>query len=266
LEFSFDRSSKEAHLRNSTQSNGSSPQPQTPQPQAAPQQAAHPDGINTSTIANERLRKAIEKNRLRQEERARMNPGAAQAQPQAPQQANEQASFFDNQQNNSQRTYEAPVEPNARSHAQERTQSMPKATTAVTRRSAARPNEAEFTPVKRTPRKVASQISYTTTARKKSKPLDPTLVGYLVKGCWIFCGVMILRLIFANGGVTDFYSQRSLHNDRLEELGRIKKENMSLVREIERMQTDASFQKKLVRDNLGFIASDEYLVLFPKEI
>jgi hypothetical protein len=38
-----------------------------------------------------------------------------------------------------------------------------------------------------------------------------------------------------------------------------------LVREIERMHNDVGYQKKLVRDNLGFIASDEYLVLFPKE-
>ena len=48
-------------------------------------------------------------------------------------------------------------------------------------------------------------------------------------------------------------------------LSRIKKENMQIVREIERMQTDTAYQKKLVRDNLGFIAADEFLILFPKE-
>jgi hypothetical protein len=40
---------------------------------------------------------------------------------------------------------------------------------------------------------------------------------------------------------------------------------MSLVHEIERMQYDVAFQKRLVRDNLGFIAQDEFLILFPKE-
>lgn len=269
MEFSFDRSSNEAHLRNTTQSqpNGPTPRPQTPPPR--PEATVHADGIDTSTIANERLRKAIEKNRARQEERARMNPGPipSQAQPQSqPQtQAQQQASFFDKQQESHQSEEREQASPQPRPRAQERTQTAPKSSVVVTRKSVARADEAEFAPVKRTPRKVASQISYTTTSRKKSKPLDPTIVGYLVKGCWVFCAIMVLRLIFANGGVTAFYSQRLMHNDRLEELSRIKKENMVLVREIERMQSDSSFQKKLVRDNLGFIAQDEYLVLFPKE-
>lgn len=270
MEFSFDRSN-EAHLRNSTQTR---PEPKAEPAQAAAQssapQGSYDDGIDTSTIANERLRKAIERNRARQAERNRNQPQAAsqnfsqQAQPS--QQPQEQASLFDKTQEKMQEESERTVPPQ-RPRAQERAQSTtPKSSAVVTRRSVARPNEADFTPVKRTPRKVASQISYTTSnSRKKSKPLDPTLVGYLVKGSWIFCAIMVLRLIFASGGVTDYYSNRSIHNDRLGELDRIKKENMQLVREIERMQTDSAFQKKLVRDNLGFIASDEFLVLFPKE-
>lgn len=203
---------------------------------------SHEDGIDTTTIANERLRKAIEKNRARQAERNRTQSQAAQ-------------------------TAAAPEAPPTRPHAHERVHvPTPKSAAVVTRRSVAKPDETEFTPIKRTPRKVASQISYTTTGRKKAKPMDPLLVGYLIKGCWGFCVVMILRLVFATGGVTDFYSQRSLYNDRLMELDRIKKENMQIVHEIERMQTDTAFQKKLVRDNLGFIAADEFLVLFPKEM
>ncbi len=270
MEFSFDRSN-ETHLRNTTQSRPQSAKPEErPQPQTAP----HDDGIDTSTIANERLRKAIERNRARQAERNRQAGQSASAQnfsqPQAQPAAaasQEQASLFDKPQEKVQEIIQENVQeeaqrvPPRRPRAEERVQA-----TAVTRRSVARPNEADFTPAKRTPRKVSSQISYTTTSgRKKSKPLDPTLVGYLVKGCWIFCAVMVLRLLFASGGVKDYYSQRSLHNERLGELDRIKKENMQLVREIERMKTDMAFQKKLVRDNLGFIASDEFLVLFPKE-
>jgi cell division protein FtsB len=140
-----------------------------------------------------------------------------------------------------------------------------KGTSVVSRRSVAKPDDTEFVPVKRTPKKVASQISYTTTStRKKQKSMDPKYVNWLVKGSWIFCGLMVLRLIFATGGVTDFYSQKGAVADRLAELSDIKKENMQLVREIERMRSDAGFQKKLVRDNLGFIAADEFLVLFPK--
>lgn len=226
MEFSFDRSNESAQLRNGTQKT---------QPTSAPEE------IDTSTITNERLRKAIEKNRARQAERSRNSQEAAKAAPA------EEAQ---------------PQKPRAEERVHVR---APKSEALVTRRSAARPDEAEFIPAKRAPRKVASQISYSTSSRKKSKPIDPTLVGYFVKGCWIFCMVMILRLIFANGGVTDFYSQRSLYNEHLKELDQIKKENMQLVREIERMQSDFAFQKKLVRDNLGFIAADEFLVLFPKE-
>jgi cell division protein FtsB len=268
LEFSFDRSNDSSHLRNGTQATGATKQEAPPQPTQQAQSAPVDDGIDTTTITNERLRKAIEKNRARQAERNRTHPQAAQAEAQQQQQQyTEQASFFDKQQQTSPPSEKPGTQaPPQRPRAQERAHAgAPKTAAVVTRRSVARPDEADFIPVKRTPRKVASQISYTTSSRKKSKPMDPTLVGYLVKGCWIFCAVMILRLIFASGGVTDFYSQRTLHADRLTELDRIKKENMQLVHEIERMQTDTAFQKKLVRDNLGFIAADEFLVLFPKE-
>ncbi|MDD4972850.1 MAG: hypothetical protein PHY93_00785 [Bacteriovorax sp.] len=268
MEFSFDRSNDSSHLRSGSQPTGPAKQETPPQPIQQAQSAPSNDEIGTTTITNERLRKAIEKNRARQAERNRTHPQAAQAEAQQQQQQyTEQASFFDKQQQESPSSDKsAAQDPPPRPRAQERAHASTSKTAAVvTRRSVARPDEADFIPVKRTPRKVASQISYTTSSRKKAKPMDPALVGYLVKGCWIFCAVMILRLIFAQGGVTDFYSQRSLHSDRLTELERIKKENMQLVHEIERMQTDTAFQKKLVRDNLGFIAADEFLVLFPKE-
>ena len=234
MEFSFDRSN-ETQLRKSTTS--------TDDAQSAPAD----DGIDTSTIANERLRKAIERNRARQAERNRNQPQPSFAQAQTKQQPQqEQSTLFDRPQADN--ADEEPAKPRReRPRAQERTQSsLPRAQAVVTRRTVARADEADFTPTKRAPRKVASQISYSTTnSRKKSKPLDPTFVGYLVKGCWIFCAIMVLRLIFANGGVTDYYSNRSVFNDRVGELERIKKENMQIVHEIERMQTDIAFQKKL---------------------
>lgn len=275
MEFSFDRS-KDSHLRTNTQ-----PKPEVKvEPVAAQPAQTYDDGIDTSTIANERLRKAIERNRARQAERNRMRPPEMQAQPQEqppqqqsqPEQPAEQASLFGRQAPPEERFAEPvaesvaePVQENSRpNRAQMR--SGARTSGVVTRRSVARPDDTDFTPVKRAPRKVASQISYATTgSKKKNKQLDPNLLNYFVKGCWIFCAILILRLVFANGGVTDFYSRRSILNDRTNELDRIKKENMQLVHEIERMQTDIAFQKKLVRDNLGFIAADEFLILFPKE-
>lgn len=363
MEFSFDRSRDAGARRPDSQTQS--------QPQANSQQSAGPrpgPDLNTadpSTIANERLRKAIERNRSKQAERDAQRPAQAQsfAQPQqqqqAPQAEQQQGSFFSQsshlsqedqahiaqqealreahrqanmeamrareQQKEAQKqaeyaAYAQHAQQAANSEREEHREQMrqeakqqapqlppeaPKAaeaqsprarlrarmagaakvaeangtmndhvdttpmpskgTSVVSRRSVAKPEDTEFVPVKRTPKKVASQISYTTTStRKKQKSMDPKYVNWLVKGSWIFCGLMVLRLIFATGGVTDFYSQKNSVADRIAELSDIKKENMQLVREIERMRSDTGFQKKLVRDNLGFIAADEFLVLFPK--
>lgn len=264
MEFSFDRSNDSQSIRVATQ------------PVSSQNSAAVDDGADTSTIANERLRKAIERNRARQAERNRNQPSPSVSSSAPPiNETQKQTSLFDRPQTQMQEQVIAPEQeevfrgpPPQRPRVEERAQSSagPRASTVVTRRSVARPNEADFTPVKRAPRRVANQISYTTTSdRKKSKAMDPTIAGYLIKGSWIFCAIMVLRLIFATGGVTDYYSRRSVFDDRLYELDRIKKENMQLVQEIERMQSDSAYQKKLVRDNLGFIASDEFLILFPKE-
>lgn len=295
-----------------------------PQDSTGPRPGPDLNAVDPSTIANERLRKAIERNRAKQAGREQAAPQAQAAQPES----HHQASFFEkpmreaqspqpSQQEIAQENARAAAreaaaremaaremaereaaarEMAARESAREATRETtrettresareatreparenirpsppplpPKSTSVVSRRSVAKPEDTEFVPTaKRPTRKVASQISYTTSsARKKPKTLDPKISNYLVKGCWIFCGLMILRLIFSNGGVSDYYSQKAQVQSRMEELTRIKKENMQLVREIERMRTDPGYQKKLVRDNLGFIANDEFLVLFPKE-
>ncbi|MBC7427679.1 MAG: septum formation initiator family protein [Bacteriovorax sp.] len=254
MEFSYDRSKDS--LRKPEERTAQTQQQTPPQPSGV---RAGPDlnTVDPSTIANERLRKAIERNRAKQGIRATQ---ATQVHEQATQ---GEAPQYEEEQPAREIPREAP-----RMRARERVSTPPPPpnnTSVVSRRSVAKPEDTEFIPVKRTQRKVASQISYTTTStRKKQKFLDPKYQGWLVKGSWIFCGVMVLRLIFAAGGVTDFYSQKNSVNARVAELSDIKKENMQLVREIERMRSDTGFQKKLVRDNLGFIAADEFLVLFPK--
>ncbi len=202
-----------------------------------------------SNIANERLKKAIERNRQRQKEREEKEQQTQQAQPQPrmrPQAPPPPPPQFEHQ---------APLQ------AEEPIIEQP------TRRTVARPHDTEFVAVKRTPAaKRAPALNYHTTSnRKKSKPLDPAIVSFLSKGAWIFAAFLVLRLVFAKGGVTDFYDQFTLLNQRHSELFELKNENMQLVREIERMHNDTGYQKRLVRDNLGFIAADEFLVLFPKE-
>ena len=263
MEFSFDRSKESLPNNNSAQAGSTGVK-------------AGPDlnSVDPSTIANERLRKAIERNRAKQAAR----DSGVQAQAQAPQQApaheaqtsslpHEQPSFFSKAQTENVESRSTPPlhDSQQENHNIHYNQEL-RSSQVVSRRTVARPEETEFVPAKRPARKLASQVSYATGASKrKSREVDSKYLEYLVKGCWIFCGIMVLRLLFADGGVTDFYSQKKTMNEKLDELNNIKKENMQLVREIERMKFDVSFQRKLVRDNLGFIASDEFLILFPKD-
>ena len=122
--------------------------------------------------------------------------------------------------------------------------------------------EEEFTtPVKKAPKKITTPAY----ATKKSGGLDPKWQSYLVRGCWAFCALMLVRLFFSQGGVLDYYDQSKILSEKKLELEQIKSENLALTKEISRMMSDVGYQKKIVRDNLGFIAQDEFLILFPKE-
>ena len=290
MEFSFDRS-RQSNLNSANSS---------PTSNATVQASSEKEEIDTSTIANERLRKAIERNRARQKERDNQKPAQATTNnnserantawaqhqqmagiknPREEFENHTQASFFDQSNQNSELNPQAESvqeetiqRPERKLHTARMRRPVPveevaiSETQVVTRKSVAKPNEAEFAPVKKVPlKKAASHISYTTGNKKKNNTIDPKYIDYLVKGSWFFSAILALRLIFANGGVVDYLSQKSVLNNRYNELARIKNENMSLVHEIERMQLDGAYQKRLVRDNLGFIAQDEYLILFPQE-
>lgn len=122
--------------------------------------------------------------------------------------------------------------------------------------------EEEFTtPVKKVPKKITTPAY----ATKKNGSLDPKWQNYLVKGCWAFCAFMLVRLFFSQGGIMDYYDQSRVLGEKKLELEQIRSENMALTKEISRMLNDVGYQKKIVRDNLGFIAQDEFLILFPKE-
>lgn len=105
-----------------------------------------------------------------------------------------------------------------------------------------------------------------TKVKRKStlrKPLDVN--DTVVKIFWAVCGVLVLRLIFSGGGVVDYYERQSLLNERNYEKQRLEDENQSIRSEIDLIKTSSAHQKKLVRDHLGFIAGDEFLILFSKD-
>jgi len=101
------------------------------------------------------------------------------------------------------------------------------------------------------------------TVKTKSKK-GAGLAAWAVKGTWAFCGFLLLRLIFSEGGVIEYYDKKSALDQRSYELETLKNENVGLMEELELIRSNSRYQKKLVRDHLGYIARDEYLILFPE--
>ena len=127
-------------------------------------------------------------------------------------------------------------------------------------------------PLPRRPEPVAEKIAPEVVAepspRVRSPKVSRFLSGlweYLLRLAWLFCGVLILRLIFTNGGVVDFYAKKDHLGQKERELSSIKSENGEIVAEIEKIKKSPEYQKKLVRGHLDFIAPDEFLILFAKE-
>lgn len=211
-----------------------------------PRAANGPTG-GTSTIGSDRLRKAIERNRAKQAKRT--GQAARASVPSADE------------------------------------WSLPNRSTTGTRRSVASADNVEFTTaIRKSSGRAPATVSYseaktptvvsrrtlrspTTTTSRSKKPKSKLLKNtneYVVKGIWVFCAILLLRLVFSDGGVRDFYAKKDVLKGRHDELVRIQNENQDLLKEIDLLRKDANYQKKVVRDHLGYIASDEFLILFPE--
>lgn len=125
--------------------------------------------------------------------------------------------------------------------------------------------------IRKAPKKAPGNLEYTTkkraTKRRKStkKKKNEKGIGLFVKGMWIFCGFLFLRMIFSEGGATSYYEKKSYLQGIQDELSSFKHENKNLMDEIKKIKNDSTYQKKLIRDGLGFISKDEFLVLFSKK-
>jgi hypothetical protein len=114
--------------------------------------------------------------------------------------------------------------------------------------------------VKRAP--APAKINYIGTG-KKSK--NRSFEWSWNKVGWMVCGVLFLRLIFMDAGVIDFYKMENTLKDTAHQLQLVKDENAELATEIHEIRTNARYQRQIVRDHLGVIAKDEYLVIFAKD-
>lgn len=211
-------------------------------------------------LASQRLRKAIERNRAKQMKRTQVSRSGA----------SRQEDLFSSSTSSRLRSNRANWSPprtssksSSRSTSVRTGVARPDEETEFSsdikskRSRVARPSKANYLPVT-TPRK-------TTASRKRAstKKDDRQFISYLTIGAWIFCGIILLRLIFASGGVVDFYASHSRLEERRAEFDRLVNENQELEVEIELIQFDRGYQRQLVRDHLGYIANDEYLIIFP---
>ena len=190
--------------------------------------------LNGEMSSGERLRKAIERNRAKQARKTGMNQGP----PSAPEFSR------------------MPPRQGFASFDQKQQQSV------AGRRSVGRPDQVEFVPgVKRSAGLLTAR---TTSGRSSSKKLSP-FAKNMIKLGWGFCFFLVVRLIFSNGGVVDYYRQNQTLEAKLSQEQLVVDEISDLEAEIEMIKSDHAYQKKLIRDELGFIAQDEFLILFQSE-
>ncbi|RZF22504.1 hypothetical protein DAY19_01670 [Halobacteriovorax vibrionivorans] len=107
--------------------------------------------------------------------------------------------------------------------------------------------------------KVSAKRKVKSKSRKKGE-----VTSWGVKLCWGFCLFLLGRLIFSQGGVIEYFDKKSTLDQAYHEAHLLKEENAGLMKELELIRTNNKYKKKLVRDHLGYIARDEYLILFPE--
>ncbi len=116
------------------------------------------------------------------------------------------------------------------------------------------------------PTSAARKLSYEgpKLAQKSPSKFLGKLQSYALKTAWALSLVLVLRLILSTGGVLDYRTHKEMLRLKHLEYDQIAGDNKRLAEEIKKIKEDAKYQKKLVRDYLGFIAADEYLILFAK--
>ncbi|HXH32483.1 MAG TPA: septum formation initiator family protein [Bacteriovoracaceae bacterium] len=102
-------------------------------------------------------------------------------------------------------------------------------------------------------------------ARSSPKKNAKSKTHILPKIGWAVIGLLVLRLIFMDRGVWDWFATENVIKGKKEELSSLQKENKSIKAEIGRIQIDKGYQKQLAKEHLGVIAADEFLILFAGE-
>jgi cell division protein FtsB len=210
------------------------------------------DGSPTgqSSLGSDRLRKAIERNRAKQRKRTGSAPDTSWSPPSSGTGSRRSVANADNTEFTTKIRKGVSRSPAKVSYAGA---SAAAATATTASRTTSR---------LRKPAATTSVTKFSSTAKSTRKKILIKPNIYLVRGIWIFCAFLLLRLVFSGGGIIDYYDKKDFMARRVATLKRIKKDNELLVNEIDKIRTNTSYQKKIVRHHLGHIAKDEYLILF----
>ncbi len=98
---------------------------------------------------------------------------------------------------------------------------------------------------------------------KTKKPAQKK--NLLAKAGWLVIGALVLRLIFMDRGVWDYFAAEAEIKEKHNELKSIQQENRELKAEITKIHADSNYQRLLAKEHLGVIAADEFLILFAGE-
>ncbi|MDA9189619.1 hypothetical protein N9O57_01425 [bacterium] len=192
---------------------------------------------SSSTIGNDRLRKAIERNRSKQTKRT------------SPSQ--DLSSKLSIARSANESTFATPVKRKSKKF------SLPFGYKSEKKESAVKA-------------KLPTSLRMSTPSRlskasKLKRNYSINLPSWAVKLAWIACAILFVRLVFADRGVMDYYLRMNNHKVQLNDYRELLNENKMLVSQIEKVKKNHAYQKKLVRDHLGFISKNEFLLLFSKD-
>lgn len=77
--------------------------------------------------------------------------------------------------------------------------------------------------------------------------------------------LMLLFIVFGENGLTDLHKLKMKKDNLSKKSDELKKENLSLYREIERLKNDPGYVEDVARKELGVIGKDEVIIKIKKE-
>lgn len=76
---------------------------------------------------------------------------------------------------------------------------------------------------------------------------------------------MLLFIVFGENSLTDLYKLKMEKDNLSKKNDELKKENLSLYREIERLKNDPNYVEDVARKELGVIGKDEMIIKVKKK-